>query len=69
MDETATKRVTEALKRLGDDDRAFVLQWLILYYADGGQMRSPKGSPPRSIVMDGVPYYLVRVVRRGRLSR
>jgi hypothetical protein len=33
MDATETKRVTEALKRLGDD-RAFILNWLILYYDD-----------------------------------
>jgi hypothetical protein len=63
MDATETKRLTEALKRLGDDDRAFILNWLILYYDDDGRMRSPRAHR-RSITLDEVPYHLVRIVRK-----
>jgi hypothetical protein len=65
MDPAETKRITEALKRLCDDDRSVVLNWLILYYEDDGRMRSPRAKR-RSMVLDEVPYYLVRVVRNGR---
>lgn len=64
----ATKQVTEALKRLGDDDRAFVLAWLLLYFEDDGRMRSPRGRR-RSIALDEVPYLLVRMTQKGQTAR
>lgn len=60
-------RITDALKRLCDDDRSLILNWLILYYEDDGRMRSPRAKR-RSMVLDDVPYYLVRVVRKVRAS-
>jgi hypothetical protein len=62
MDAAETKRLTEALKRLGDDDRAYLLRWLVQFYEDDGRMRSPR-THRRSITLDEVPYYLVRIVR------
>ncbi len=68
MDAAGTKKVTEALKRLGDDDRAFVLAWLLRYYEDDGRMRSPRGHR-RSIALDEVTYLLVRVTQKGQTKR
>jgi hypothetical protein len=60
-----TKGITEALKRLCDDDRSLVLNWLILYYEDDGRMRSPRAKR-RTLVLEDVTYHLIRVVRKGR---
>jgi hypothetical protein len=67
MDAAGTKRVTEALKRLGDDDRAFVLAWLLRYYEDDGRMRSPRGRR-RSITLDEVPHFLVRMTQKSQTA-
>jgi hypothetical protein len=63
MTSQAVKKVTEALKRLGDDDRAFILSWLILYYEDDGRMRSPRAHR-KTITLDEVAYLLIRTSRR-----
>jgi hypothetical protein len=74
MDPADTNRITEALKRLCDDDRSLILNWLILYYEDDGRMRSPRAKRG-SLTLDDVPYYLVRTGARdagladGALSR
>jgi hypothetical protein len=39
MDATERKRLTEARKRLGDVDRAFMLSWVTLYYEVDGRAR------------------------------
>jgi hypothetical protein len=62
MDPAATRRITEALKRLGDDDRAYVLRWLIVYYEDDGRLRSPRARR-HTISLDAVDYHLVRIAR------
>jgi hypothetical protein len=67
-DPAGRTRITEALKRLCDNDRSLILNWLILYYEDDGRMRSPRAKC-RSTVLDDVPYYLVRIVRKGHASR
>jgi len=60
MDEVAVRRVTETLKRLGDDERRHVLSWLLTYYGDDGKMLSPaQPGLRRSIVLDGKFYLLV----------
>jgi hypothetical protein len=41
MDSVATRRITEALKRVGDEERRYVLRWLLAYYGDNGRMLSP----------------------------
>jgi hypothetical protein len=54
-----------ALKALGDAERAFLISWLCKYYCDEGTMISPQaGRPRRTIVIDGVEFWLVRVPRR-----
>ena len=63
MDPFETKRITEGIKRLSDDDRAFILNWLLLYFEDDGRMRSPRAHR-RTITLDQVPYQLVRIVRK-----
>jgi hypothetical protein len=45
MDPLETKRITEGIKRLSDADRAFILNWLLLYFEDDGRIRSPRGAP------------------------
>jgi hypothetical protein len=47
----------------GDDERAFVLRWLILYFEDDGRMRSPRAHR-RTIMLDEVQHHLVRIVRK-----
>jgi hypothetical protein len=59
------KKITEALKRLSDDERAFILNWLILYFEDDGRMRSPRAHR-RTITLDEVQYHLVRIARKVR---
>jgi hypothetical protein len=68
MDLAETKRITEALKRLCDDDRSLVLNWLILYYEDDGRMRSPRAHR-RTITLDEVAYYLIRSSRKRPAGR
>jgi hypothetical protein len=63
VDAVEAKKVTEALKRLGDDERVHVLAWLTLFYEDDGRMRSPRARR-RTITLDGVEYHLVRIVRK-----
>ena len=64
------RQVTETLKRLGDPDRAFVLRWLLRYYADDGRMMSPAlPSLRKRIALDDMEYMLVRIERRqGRMG-
>jgi hypothetical protein len=49
MNAGETKRIIERLKRLGDDDRAFILAWLLRYYEDDGRMRSLRRHRVRSL--------------------
>lgn len=59
--------VKAAIKRLGPEDRALLLQWLALYYDDAGMMFSPQTSRRRQrIALDGIEYWLVRVPKRAR---
>ena len=54
------------LKRLGDRERAFVLKWLCKFFDDSGRMFSPQiTAQRRTIVIDGVEYWLVSVRRRS----
>lgn len=58
-----------ALKRLGDRERAFVLAWLCKFFNDEGAMFSPQISQQRrTIAIDGVEFWLVRVPRRAAPS-
>lgn len=41
MDLVATRRITEALKGVEDEERRYVLRWLLAYYGDDGRMLSP----------------------------
>jgi len=53
------------LKRLSDRARAHVLRWLLLYYEDEGEMRSPQaGRPRRRIVIDGTEFWIVKVPKK-----
>lgn len=61
------------LKRLGDRERAFLISWLCKYFGDEGGMLSPQISKQRrTVVIDGVEFWLVRVpkrkARQGRQS-
>jgi hypothetical protein len=54
-----------ALKRLGDRERAFLITWLCKYFGDDGAMLSPQISKQRrSVVIDGVEFWLVRIPKR-----
>jgi len=54
------------LKRLGDRERAFVIAWLCKYFGDEGSMLSPQISKQRrTVVIDGVEFWLVRIPKRG----
>lgn len=60
MDSVATRRITEALKGVGDDERRYVLRWLLAYYGDDGRMLSPaQPGLRRRIALDGTTYLLV----------
>lgn len=49
------------IKRLGDGERAFLMRWLLKFFEDDGTMRSPQaGKPRRSIVLDGIEFWLVK---------
>lgn len=49
-----------AIKRLGDPERALLMRWLLTYFEDTGAMKSPQaGKPRRTIVLDGVEFWLV----------
>ena len=59
-----------ALKRLGDRERALLTAWLCKYFGDEGSMLSPQISKQRrTIVLDGVEYWLVRVPKKHRHTR
>ena len=54
-----------AMKRLGDRERAFLIAWLCKYFGDDGAMLSPKVSKQRrTVVLDGIEYWLIRVPKR-----
>jgi len=60
MNAAAVRKITEALKGLGDGERRFVLRWLLAYYGDDGRMLSPaKPGSRRRIALDGNTYLLV----------
>ena len=68
MDSVATRRITEALKRVGDQERRHVLRWLLAFYGDDGRMLSPaQPGLRRRIALDGNTYVLVSaIVERER---
>jgi hypothetical protein len=48
------------LKSLGDDERRYVLRWLLTYFGDDGRMMSPaEPGSRRRIAVDGSTYLLV----------
>jgi len=67
MDPAEVRRITEALKRLGDDDRAYVLRWLIVYYEDDAGC-ARRGLTGTRSSLDTVEYHLVRVASFQRTN-
>jgi hypothetical protein len=60
MVSVAIRRITEALKRVGDEERRYVLRWMLAYYGDDGRMLSPaQPGLRRRIALDGTTYLLV----------
>jgi hypothetical protein len=60
----------KALKRLGDEERAFVLAWLCKFFNDDGVMFSPQiARQRRTVVIDDIEYWLVRRPVRARRLR
>jgi hypothetical protein len=60
MDVAVVRRLTEALKGLGDDERRYVVRWLLAYYGDDARMLSPaQPGLPRRLALDGNTYLLV----------
>jgi len=68
VQENARRELDEAkavLKRLRYRERAFVLRWLCKYFSDDGAMFSPQLSKQRrTIVIDGIAYWLVAIPKR-----
>lgn len=68
IEEKAKRRAGEAktvLKTLRDRDRAYLMMWLLKYFEDSGAMRSLQaGKPRRTIMLDGVEYWLATVPKR-----
>ena len=55
------EEIRARLKQQGKrEDVAVLLAWLLSNFLDDGQIRSPNGARRKTIVLDGVTYWLVR---------
>ena len=55
------EEIRQRLKRDGKrDDIVILTAWLLANFLDDGQLRSPSGQRRKTIVLDGVTYWLVR---------
>jgi hypothetical protein len=69
IEERASRDVAgakEALKRLGDRERALVLAWLCTYVDDDGAIRVD-GAARRRVTLDQVDFWLVPVPTKKRM--
>ncbi len=58
----AVANVKALLKELSPEARAFVMAWLVKFYADTGMMYSPTITQRRKrVTIDDVAYWLVKV--------
>lgn len=58
--------VKVAIKHLVAPERAQLLAWMLLYYADDGSLFArPPGRRRKRIALDDVEYWLVRLPNRG----
>jgi hypothetical protein len=61
-DSMAVANVKALLKELSPEARAFVMAWLVKFYADTGMMYSPTITQRRKrVTIDDVAYWLVKV--------
>jgi hypothetical protein len=64
-DSFAVAAVKDRLKELSPESRAFVMAWLLKYYADNGSMYSPSITQERRrITLDGEEFWLARAPKR-----
>jgi hypothetical protein len=55
------EEIRARLKQEGKrEDVTVLMAWLLSNFMDDGQIRSPSGARRRTIVLDGVTYWLVR---------
>jgi len=56
--------VKVAVKHLSPQDRAHLMAWLLLYYADEGALFSHQTGRRRRVTIDEIEYWLARVPKR-----
>jgi hypothetical protein len=62
----AVARVKEAIKELGPEARAYLMAWLVKFYADNGMMFSPTITQRRKrVAIDDEEFWLVKVPKRA----
>jgi hypothetical protein len=58
------EEIRQRLKRDGKREDIVVLTaWLLTNFLDDGQIRSPSGARRKTIVLDGVTYWLARALK------
>jgi hypothetical protein len=58
------EEIRARLKRDGKrEDIVVLLAWLLSNFLDDGQIRSPSGARRKTIVLDGMAYWLVRCLK------
>jgi hypothetical protein len=60
MDLVQARKITDALKRLGSEERRYVVLWLLRYYDDLGRMFTGGTGKRSRATIDGLDYLLVR---------